>query len=72
MRSAGLEPVHAGTHNLLGALGWWVQGRLLGKKEIAAADVGGMELLMPVIRAEARLGLRSRFALSVLAVGRKP
>jgi glycosyltransferase involved in cell wall biosynthesis len=72
LTAAGFRLVHARHHNLIGALGWWIQGRLLGKKVIAATDAGGFELVMPLARGLDRLGLESRFSLSILAVGQKP
>ncbi len=71
LKEAGFRPLHARHHNLIGALGWWIQGRLFGKKLIAATDAGGFELVMPIARGLDRLGLESRFALSILAVGQK-
>ncbi len=41
----------------------------MGKKAIAASDVGAFDLLMPLARLQDRLD--SRFALSILAVGEK-
>jgi glycosyltransferase involved in cell wall biosynthesis len=60
------------SHNSIGALGWWLQGKILGKRRIGSSDVGGMNALMPFIRLQERLDLRSRFALSILAVGERP
>jgi glycosyltransferase involved in cell wall biosynthesis len=69
MRQAGYRVAHSRHHNILGALGWWINGKVLGKKAIGAADVGGFDLLMPLVKLQDRLD--SRFALSILAIGEK-
>jgi glycosyltransferase involved in cell wall biosynthesis len=69
---AGFRLAHLRAHNLIGALGWWIQGKVLGKKRIGAADIGGMNFLMPFIRMQDRLNVESRFSLSLLAVGERP
>jgi glycosyltransferase involved in cell wall biosynthesis len=56
LRDGGFRVSHARHHNLIGAVGWWIRGKVLGRRSISAADVGGFE---------------SRFALSILAVGEK-
>ena len=71
MLRAGFKLAHVRSHNLIGALGWWFQGKIMGKKRVGASDVGGMNLLMPFIRLQDRLRLDSRFALSILAVGER-
>src|SRR5204863_4544693 len=43
MRRAGFKIAHSRHHNILGALGWWINGKVLGKKAIGATDVGGFE-----------------------------
>jgi len=69
LQSSGFRVSHSRHHNILGAIGWWINGKVLGKKAIGATDVGGFDLLMPLVRAQDRLD--SRFALSILAVGEK-
>jgi hypothetical protein len=69
MRRAGFRISHQRYHNILGALGWWINGKVLGKKSIGATDVGGFDLLMPLVRLQDRMD--SRFALSILAIGEK-
>jgi glycosyltransferase involved in cell wall biosynthesis len=71
MLRAGFRLAHVRSHNLIGALGWWFRGKIMAGKRIGASDVGGMDLLMPFIRMQERLGLQSRFALSILAVGER-
>jgi len=69
MSKAGFKVSHSRHHNILGAVGWWVNGKVLGKKAINATDVGGFDLLMPLVKLQDRLD--SRFALSILAIGEK-
>lgn len=69
MAKAGFRVSHSRHHNILGALGWWVNGKVLGKKHINATDVGGFDLLMPLVKLQDHLD--SRFALSILAIGEK-
>jgi glycosyltransferase involved in cell wall biosynthesis len=69
MKQAGFRVSHSRHHNILGALGWWIKGKALGKKMIGATDVSGFDLLMPLVRLQDRMD--SRFALSILAVGEK-
>jgi len=69
MTQAGFRVSHSRHHNILGALGWWVNGKVLGKKAISATDVGGFDMLMPLVKLQDRLD--SRFALSILAIGEK-
>ncbi len=69
LREAGFKVTESRYHNLIGALGWWIRGKVLQRKSISATDVGGFELLMPLIRLQDRV--QSRFALSILAVGEK-
>jgi SAM-dependent methyltransferase len=69
MKKAGYRVPVFRHHNMLGALGWWINGKVLGKKHINAADVGGFERLMPLVKAQDRF--ESRFALSILAIGER-
>jgi SAM-dependent methyltransferase len=69
LRKSGFRVPHSRYHNILGAIGWWINGKVLGKKAIGAVDVGGFDLLMPLVKAQDRLD--SRFALSILAIGEK-
>jgi glycosyltransferase involved in cell wall biosynthesis len=70
IREAGFDLLHLRHHNPLGALGWWISGKVFGKRRVAAGDVGSFEALIPI----ARLldGLESRFSLSILAVAERP
>jgi glycosyltransferase involved in cell wall biosynthesis len=69
MTKAGYRVTNFRHHNIIGAIGWWIQGKVLGKKAIGADDVGGFELLMPLVKAQDKLD--SRFALSILAIGER-
>jgi glycosyltransferase involved in cell wall biosynthesis len=70
LASAGFRLKHVRHHNQIGALGWWIRGCVLGRASLSAADVGGFELLMPLIRLQDRI--ESRFSLSILAVAERP
>jgi glycosyltransferase involved in cell wall biosynthesis len=69
MKQAGFHVAHSRHHNILGAIGWWVNGKVLGKKHIGATDVSGFERLMPLVKIQDKLD--SKFALSILAIGEK-
>jgi len=69
LKRSGFRVPHSRYHNILGAIGWWINGKVLGKKTIGAVDVGGFDLLMPLVKAQDALD--SRFALSILAIGEK-
>jgi len=69
MKQAGFRVSHSRHHNILGALGWWINGKVLGKRQIGATDVSGFDLLMPLVKLQDRMD--SRFALSILAIGEK-
>jgi glycosyltransferase involved in cell wall biosynthesis len=70
LNEAGFTVLRARNHNTLGALGWWITGKLFGKKRVASGDVGGFEALIPFARILDRI--ESRFSLSVLAVAERP
>ncbi len=69
LKQAGFRVSHSRHHNILGALGWWINGKVLGKKTISATDVGAFDMLMPLVKLQDRMD--SRFALSILAIGEK-
>jgi SAM-dependent methyltransferase len=66
---AGFRVPHARHHNILGALGWLIRGKILGRTHIGASDVGGFEFLMPFVKLQERF--QSRFALSILCIGER-
>jgi glycosyltransferase involved in cell wall biosynthesis len=69
MKQAGFRIEHSRHHNILGAIGWWVNGKVLGKRHIGATDVSGFEKLMPLVKLQDKVD--SKFALSILAIGEK-
>jgi glycosyltransferase involved in cell wall biosynthesis len=70
MRATGFRVTHRRHHNMLGAVGWWLNGKALGKKAIGRSDVGAFDFLLPIAKLQDRF--ESRFALSILAIGEKP
>lgn len=69
LRDAGCEVEHIGFFNSLGVLGWYVNSALLGRTRVPGLQLRLQNLLVPLLRAEARL--RLPFGLSLIAVGRK-
>jgi glycosyltransferase involved in cell wall biosynthesis len=69
MAVAGFRLLHARYHNPVGAVGWWVSGRALGRKTLTSGGVRGFDALMPLLRLQDRVD--TRFSLSVLAVGER-
>ena len=67
LRKAGVPELHRRNFryrymNLIGLLGWWVNGKLLGRNRIGAGNVTMFELLCPVVRpADDFLHKRLRF-----------
>lgn len=70
LRQGGLIPVETRYMNVLGLLGWWVNGRILGKDTPDPAQVGLFEKLMPIVRWEDHL--RVPVGLGVVSIARKP
>ena len=70
MRGAGLEVVHCSGFNRLGAIGWYVSGRLLRRSTISSRQMKVYEWLLPVAKFCERLPFLPQ--LSVVVVGRKP
>ncbi|MCG3196120.1 MAG: glycosyltransferase [Candidatus Omnitrophica bacterium] len=56
--------------NVLGALGWWFNGKVLKRKILPTNQLRLMDMLLPIVRLE--YGLKLPFGLSLLAVARKP
>jgi len=68
---AGLEVVQLYRFNSVGAIGWWVQFRLLRRDEQTQGDYKLMQMLVPLLKAvEGRL--KPPVGLSLVAVARKP
>lgn len=56
--------------NMLGALGWYVNGNLLGKTLLPAGQLALIDKLVPLLKFESQLP--RPFGLSVIAVARRP
>lgn len=69
MEEAGFRVERIGFLNLLGAVGWFVNGKILRRKMLPKNQLAFFDLLVPFLRFERRL--RIPFGLSLLAVGRK-
>jgi 2-polyprenyl-3-methyl-5-hydroxy-6-metoxy-1,4-benzoquinol methylase len=70
MRSAGFTVLTSRHFNMVGALGWWIQYRLLRRTIHGEGQFGLMNRLVPLVRPIERL-LPPPFGLSLVAVGRK-
>lgn len=76
IRQAGLEAVSIRYVNLVGALGWFVNNRLLSHKQLSSKSINGQirifdRTMIPILRWVE--GTRSMpFGQSLLCVGRKP
>ena len=68
--TAGYEVSESFYFNAVGALGWFVAGRVLRAEQINGGHVGLQKLLFPVSKAVD--ALKPPFGLSVVCVGRKP
>jgi glycosyltransferase involved in cell wall biosynthesis len=67
---AGFEVVHQQDFNRLGALGWYVSGKLMGKEHLSPRQMRTFNQLLPLAKLFERMPLWP--ALSTIAVGRKP
>lgn len=70
-REAGFEMVLTKYINMLGAAGWFVNGRLLRRQVPPRGQLRVLNRLIPLARTVERL-IPAPFGVSVLAVGRKP
>jgi glycosyltransferase involved in cell wall biosynthesis len=70
LRQAGFEVVSLRAFNRLGALGWWINGRLLRRRTVSARQIGFFNVLSPLAWLLERLPFLP--GLSLIAVGRKP
>jgi len=66
----GFEIIHTQYFNLIGTLGWFVSGKLLGKKSIPEGQMGLYNILIPVFKVLDKV-MFQRIGLSVIIVGRK-
>lgn len=70
LSEAGFSVAHNSRFNLVGILGWFVNGRLLGKTELPSGQLGLYDRLVPLLfRLERLVGPPA--GLSLLAVGAK-
>jgi len=65
---AGLEPVRGRYMNMVGALGWWWQGRIRRKATVSQAGAGAFNRMVPILSALERL-IPVPFGQSVILVG---
>jgi hypothetical protein len=70
MEEAGFRVEHTAFFNRLGILGWYANSVLMRRTRVPGFQLRLQNLLVPVLRAESRLGLP--FGMSLVAVGRKP
>ncbi len=70
MEEAGLDVVHCSGFNRLGAIGWYVSGKLLKRSTLSSRQMKLYEWLLPVAKLIERLTFLPQ--LSVIVVGRKP
>ena len=69
LESAGFVVEHTSTFNLIGALGWYINSRLLKRRTVPGLQARINDLLVPLLRFEGRL--HSPVGLSFLFVGRR-
>jgi glycosyltransferase involved in cell wall biosynthesis len=69
MQAAGFVVEHTAFFNLIGALGWYVNARLLKRRTVPGLQARINAMLVPILRLEDRLPLAA--GLSLLAVGRR-
>jgi glycosyltransferase involved in cell wall biosynthesis len=67
---AGFEVVHRQGFNRLGALGWYVSGKLLGRKHLSPGQMKTFNRILPLAKLIEHISAWP--ALSTIAVGRKP
>ena len=70
MSAAGLELLSSYYFNCIGALGWWIQYKLLRRTIHGESQFGLMNRLVPILRRVEAL-VRPPFGLSVIAIGQK-
>ncbi len=69
-REAGFDLKDSFYFNVVGAVGWFFAGKVLGAEQVKDGHVGIQKLLMPVTKAVD--SLKPPFGLSVACVGEKP
>lgn len=65
---AGLVPTESWYFNMLGALGWYVNGNMLGKSVLPAGQLALIDRLVPLLRCESLLP--RPFGISVIAIAK--
>lgn len=70
LQRTGFDPVRLEYFNWLGAVGWWLNGRLLGRTTPPAEQLALFERLVPVLRPVDAL-FRRTAGLSLIAVARR-
>ena len=70
LRSSGFEIEKTWYFNLIGIVGWWVNGVLLRRKVIPKYQLVFINLLVPILRWERFLKIP--FGLSLIAIAKKP
>ncbi|MBX3251529.1 MAG: methyltransferase domain-containing protein [Myxococcales bacterium] len=70
MRGAGLEVVRCDYMNVIGLAGWWVNGKILGRRVPDPSQVGVFERIVPLVRLEDRV--RVPFGLGLVCHARRP
>ena len=68
LESAGFVVERLWAFNMLGALGWFVNGNLLGKTELPEAQLALFDKLVPLLRLESKLP--RPFGISYIALAR--
>ena len=68
LRDSGFVVERAGYFNMLGALGWWFNGRLLRRKILPGAQLRFFNLLTRLVRMER--WVRPPFGLSLIVLAR--
>lgn len=71
MEEAGFEVLTASYLNMLGAAGWWVNGKLLRRSVPPRGQLRLLNRIIPFVRGFESL-VRAPFGVSLLMVGRKP
>jgi hypothetical protein len=69
LAAAGFAVEHVRYFNVPGAIGWWLNARVLRRRTVPGFQAHLGDLLVPLLRLERRL--RPGFGMSLLAVGRR-
>jgi SAM-dependent methyltransferase len=70
LTASGYEVEKTWYFNMLGALGWFVNGNLLGRTLLPAGQLKLINKLVPILKLESRLP--RPFGLSVISIARRP